>query len=160
MSERILDNAADNPCFGCGPAHPHGLRLQFREADGVVHASLVATPERQGWPGRLHSGILYLALLETANWTLYGTRGRVGVPTRTSALEVVRWVATGERLTLRGRLVGNAGGSATVEAEALDEAGRRVGRLERAFDVLEREAFLGRMGYDRLPAGLDDCFPS
>ncbi len=65
--------------------------------------TLTASAQHQGWPGRLHSGILYLAMLETANWTLYGLRGRVGLPVRTSALDAKRWVATGETLILMGR---------------------------------------------------------
>src|SRR5438093_6783828 len=57
----------------------------------------------EGWPGRLHSGILYTAMLEAANWTVFGIAGRIGVPVRTSALNLKRWVPTGTRLRIVGR---------------------------------------------------------
>lgn len=173
-ARRVLDNDPANPCVGCGPEHPAGLRLVFAHEDDAVTTTLEATAARQGWPGRLHSGLLYLAMLETANWTLYGLRGRVGIPTRTSALETTRWVAVGERLLLRGRMTrdqtrsrseGDAvpehGGAraATIEVEALDERGARVARIERAFELPPRAEFLRRMGYDRVPAGLEQALP-
>lgn len=156
---RTLENDPANPCVGCGPEHPHGLRLAFARDGDAVTTTLAATPDRQGWPGRLHSGLLYLAMLETANWTLFGLRGRVGLPVRTSALDAARWVAVGETLTLRGRLAADAPGAATVRVDATDAKGARVAGLERAYDLPDRATFLARMGYDRVPAGLEDALP-
>jgi hypothetical protein len=158
MPARILDNDPANPCIGCGPEHPHGLRLLFAQEGAEVTTTLDATRERQGWPGRLHSGLLYLAMLEAANWTLYGLRGRVGLPVRTGALDAARWVAVGERLTLRGRLTRDAPDAAAVLVEARDERGTRVASLERAYDLPGRAAFLARMGYDEAPPGLEGAF--
>ncbi len=159
MEGHVLENSPENPCVGCGPQHPHGLRLVFSREGAEVRSALEATPDRQGWPGRLHSGLLYLALLETANWTLYGLRGRVGIPVRTSALEAARWIAVGERLALRGRLARDEPAAATVLVEALDASGRRVASLERAYDLPDRATFLARMGYDEAPPGLDEALP-
>ncbi|MEA3199577.1 MAG: uncharacterized protein QOE90_1005 [Thermoplasmata archaeon] len=159
LAPRILENDPANPCVGCGPEHPHGLRLVFAREGAEVTSSLDATRERQGWPDRLHSGLLYLALLETANWTLYGLRGRVGIPVRTSALDAQRWIAVGERLTLHGRLARDEPQSVTVAVEARDASGARVASLERAYDLPDRATFLKRMGYDRAPPGLEDALP-
>ena len=151
----FLENDARNPCVGCGPGNPVGLRLQFRRRGDAVHARLAATELHQGWPGRLHSGILYLAMLETANWTLYGLAGRVGLPTRTSALGLQRWVRVGETLTLTGR----RDAENVVRVEATDAEGRPVATLERAYDLVDRATFLRRMGYDEVPAGLEEALP-
>ena len=154
-----LENDPRNACVGCGPEHPTGLRLAFRRKGDAVSTTLAATARHEGWPGRLHSGILYLAMLETANWTLYGLRGRVGLPVRTGALEAKRWVATGETLTLTGRLTPLGEASARARVEATDAQGAPVAALEREFDLPDRATFLKRMGYDTLPPGLEDLIP-
>lgn len=155
----VLENDPRNPCIGCGPEHPTGLRLAFRREGDAVVTTLVASPRYQGWPDRLHSGILYLAMLEAANWTMYGLRGRVGLPVRTSALEARRWVSTGERLTLRGWLTRSEASAARTRIEAWDEKGAVVATLERDYDLPDRATFLRRMGYTAVPAGLEDEMP-
>lgn len=154
-----LENDPRNPCVGCGPEHPTGLRLQFHRQGDTVATLLAAAARHEGWPGRLHSGILYLALVETANWTLYGLRGRVGIPTRTSALEAKRWVATGEALTLTGRLTLSTENHAKARVEATDAEGRLVAALERDYDLPDRATFLKRLGYDKVPVGLEGALP-
>ncbi len=154
-----LANDASNPCFGCGPDHPTGLRLKFQREGDAVAAKFAASGRYQGFPGRLHSGILYLAMLEAANWTLYGLRDRVGIPVRTSALEAKRWVATGEALTLVGRIVPTDGEAVRVRIEATDAQGSVVASLERDYDVPDRAAFLARMGYKTMPPAYEKDFP-
>lgn len=81
----LLDNDAANPCFGCGPENPVGLRLQFERTPIGARTSLAVTPHMVGWPNRLHSGLLDIAMLvttrlrtrlgprcaaETANWSV------------------------------------------------------------------------------------------
>ena len=154
-----LENDPRNPCIGCGPEHPTGLRLAFRREGDIVTTSFAASGRFQGWPERLHSGILYLAMLETANWTVYGLRGRVGVPVRTGPLDAKRWIATGETLVLRGRLTSTDVTSAQAKIEAGDEQGTVVAMLERDYELLGRDAFLKRMGYETVPPALADALP-
>lgn len=154
-----LENDSRNPCVGCGPEHPSGLHLAFTRQGDRVSTALVASERHQGWPGRLHSGILYLALLETSNWTLFGFQNRVGIPTRTSALGTKRWVAVGETLILSGRLTAPAGTTAQVRVEALDGKGQTVATLERDYDLPDRSTFLKRMGYSTCPPGLEEALP-
>lgn len=158
-SPAALENDPRNPCIGCGPENASGLRLSFRREGDAVATTLVAEPRFAGWPGRLHSGMLYLAMLETANWTLYGLKGRVGLPVRTSALDARRWVATGETLTLAGRLHGAGHATAEARVEAVDAQGRLVAALTREYELPDRATFLRRMGYAEVPAGLEDALP-
>lgn len=120
-----LPNDPGNPCIGCGPDNPAGLRLTFVRDGDRVRSELTVEPHRQGWPGRMHSAVLYLALVETMNWTLYGLTGTVGLARETGRLHYER----------------------------------RVGWLERTYDMLPEDTFLERMGYDAVPAGLEGCFP-
>jgi hypothetical protein len=92
LRTEALENDPRNPCIGCGPRNPRGLRLQFRKEGDEIASGLLAEESLEGWPGRLHSGVLYLAMLDVANWTVYGLRNRVGLPIRTSALTLHRWV--------------------------------------------------------------------
>lgn len=154
-----LGNDSRNPCIGCGPEHPTGLRLAFRREGDSVTTRFAASGRYQGFPERLHSGILYLAMLETANWTLYGLRGRVGIPVRTSALEAKRWVATGEVITLAGRIAPADREKVRVRIEAKDAQGSIVASLERDYDLPDRATFLARIGYEAMPPAFESDFP-
>src|SRR5437667_9174853 len=59
--ERVvgLGNDETDPCFGGGPRNPRGLQLVFRRVGNRVETELLADVTMEGWPGRLHSGILY-----------------------------------------------------------------------------------------------------
>lgn len=152
-----LENDPDNPCIGCGPDNPAGLRLTFFRDGDRVRSELTVEPHHQGWPGRMHSAVLYLALVETMNWTLYGLTGTVGLARETGPLHYERRVGVGDRLELVGAVTDPD--VPALRVEAVDEAGRRVGWLERTYEVLPEHAFLERMGYDAVPAGLEGCFP-
>lgn len=149
-----LENDPDNPCFGCGPANADGLRLAFERGAQGARTRLDATREREGWPQRLHSGLLYLAMLETANWTVFALRGRVGLPVRTSALDARRWVATGETLEIEGRAVEAQDAALAVEVTARGADGALAAMLTRAYALPRRGELARRLGYDALPEAL------
>ena len=148
-----------NPCFGCGPAHPKGLGLSFLKDGERVIGSLEVTMDLQGFPDRLHSGMLYAALIDAAKWTVIGLRNRMGVPIRTSALSTRRWGLVGERLTLVGRITRSSLRTVTVKCEAGDQNRALVASLERDFEILPRQQFMVRLGYDKLPESLDELVP-
>ncbi len=149
-SSVALENDETNPCFGCGPRNPRGLRLSFHRVGHRVETQFLADGTMEGWPERLHSGILYTAMLETANWTVFGVTGRIGVPVRTSALSLQRWVPTGTRLRIAGRAMHKDLKSLTVAVEASSD-GQSVATLDRDFVLLNRREFLERMGYEQVP---------
>src|SRR5439155_4051175 len=107
-----------------------GLRLSFRRIGDRVETNLLTDVTMEGWPGRLHSRILYTAMLETANWTVYGIMGRIGVPVRTSALGLQRWVPTGTRLRIAGSAMGKDRNSLTVAFDALSSDAPPVATLD------------------------------
>lgn len=152
-----LENDPRNPCVGCGPNNPRGLRLEFRRDGKRVATELVADGTLEGWPNRLHSGILYLAMLDTANWTVFGVHDRVGLPVQTSALTLLRWVPTGTRLRLEGVEHTEAPGP-RIQVEARDKEGP-VARLDRSYVLANRPEFERRLRYGVLPDVLRELVP-
>ena len=145
--------------LGCGPGNPRGLRLSFHRVGDRVETMLLADVTMEGWPGRLHSGILYTAMLETANRTVFGITGRIGTPARTSGLRLQRWVPTGTRLRIEGRAKSTGPSSLTVALEAFTSDGQSVATLERDFVLPNRQELLDRMGYEENPAVLAGLVP-
>src|SRR5271166_6687128 len=59
-------HTAQNKCFGCGPANPGGLHLEFLLAhDGSVVCLATITENFEGPAGYLHGGIIATLLDET-----------------------------------------------------------------------------------------------
>lgn len=112
-------------CFGCGPAHPAGLRVRcFRTADGVL-SPVVIPAVYAGPPGAAHGGIVAAYLDEILAAAILRSTGRLSV---TGEL-TVRYVAPAPveaPIVGRGRLVADHGRYADAEGE-LEELG--TGRL-------------------------------
>jgi len=128
------------------------LRLSFRRVGDRVETGFPTDATMEGWPGRLHSGILYTAMLETANWTVFGIAGRIGVPVRTSALDLQRWVPTGMRIRIAGRAKGTGlPNRLAVAVDAFTSDGQPLATLDRDFVLPNRREFLDKMGYEEIP---------
>jgi acyl-coenzyme A thioesterase PaaI-like protein len=55
----ILRASAHPRCVACSPCHPFGLKLDFRDAGGgAVRATFACNEAFEGYPGRLHGGII------------------------------------------------------------------------------------------------------
>ncbi len=108
MSERtFLDPestfGANQPCFGCGPAHPIGFRLKpYRQGDAVL-VELTPGEQYQGPPGLMHGGLVTTLADELAAWTVLGLKERFGF---TAAIEarLLRPVRIGRPVLGRGTI--------------------------------------------------------
>lgn len=86
----ILENDPANGCWGCGPANPANLGLTFaREGDTVVCERAFSERET-GWPGFMHTGLLFTAMFETAYWTVLGLTDRLSANSGEPASFAVR----------------------------------------------------------------------
>jgi len=66
-----LAHTAQNRCFGCGPANPAGLHLEFNLAeDGTVVCLASVSDTFEGPRGFLHGGIIATLLDETMSKAL------------------------------------------------------------------------------------------
>lgn len=94
-------------CYGCGPSHQSGLRMQIVAGDLSIHAQFEVTDQHQGAPGLAHGGLLATAFdeaLGALNWLLMA-------PAVTARLETDfrRPVPVGTVLHIDGEIVGVAG---------------------------------------------------
>jgi len=95
---------SQDACFVCGPNHPHGLRIRYELAgDRSVTAHWIPTPEREGFRGVVHGGIISTVLDEAMAMAVAATECKA----LTGELKVRfrHHVETGEELRIRGWVV-------------------------------------------------------
>ena len=115
-------SVAQNRCFGCGPANPSGLRLEFTVAqDGSVICLVTVGEVFEGHPGYLHGGIIATLLDETMSKAVRD-RGLTAM-TRHMEVDYRRPVPSGAPLRLEGRVVHDEGRKHWTEARILDAKG-------------------------------------
>lgn len=112
-------------CFGCGPAHPTGLKVRcFRTADGVLSPVLIAR-QYEGPPGASHGGIVAAYLDEILAGAVVRGTGRVAV-TGELTVRYVQPVPLETPLVGRAHLVADHGRYADAEGRIEDLDGARV----------------------------------
>jgi acyl-coenzyme A thioesterase PaaI-like protein len=108
-------------CFGCGPAHPTGLRVRcFNTPEGVV-SPVIVPGVYEGPPGAVHGGIVAAYLDEILGGAVVHATGKVAV---TGEL-TVRYIAPAPPETPllgRARIVADHGRYVDVEG-SLEEFG-------------------------------------
>ena len=120
-------------CFGCGPAHPTGLRVRcFRTAEGV--ASPIVVPRvYEGPPGAVHGGIVAAYLDEVLAGAAVNHTGRMYV-TGELTVRYVKGTPIERPLLGRGRAVLDSGKYIDLEATIEDwETGEVVAKASARF---------------------------
>lgn len=129
----LQDRADDNPCFGCGPANPVGLRIKSTPADdgeGLV-ATWTGDEHHAGSAGVLGGGVQATLMDCHGIWTaiLWHARTHGGArvpPYVTAELHVAfrRPAPLKEPVTMTSRVERAEGRRVHVAVELADEAGR------------------------------------
>jgi acyl-coenzyme A thioesterase PaaI-like protein len=94
-------------CFVCGESNPAGVRVRFYEQeDGSLLARFTGADHHQGYPGRMHGGVITAILDETMGRAIMIAHGEVvwGV-TGELSLRFRKPVPLGVELTAVGRIV-------------------------------------------------------
>lgn len=150
MSEALtpLDGhlfGAGQPCFGCGPDHPHGFRLAFeREGDEVV-TRFTPHDRYQGPPGIMHGGLVSTLADEVAAWAVIGLMGKFGFTASFDA-KLARAVRIGVPVEGRGRIL--------ADRRRIVDVGVRITQSgEDAFTGQFRFVLLDQGGAERLLGG-------
>lgn len=140
----------EQPCFGCSPTHPTGLRLAFaREGDAAIVTRFVPGPGHQGPPGIMHGGLVLTLADELAAWTIIGLRERFGFTAKVDA-RIARPVRIGAEV--RGRGVITRDGSRVVEvAVTLAQGEVEAFRGTFTFVLLDERAAAQMLGAEALP---------
>ena len=96
-----MAHTAQNRCFGCGPANPAGLRLEFLLAEDGSVVCLPTVPDIfEGPPGYLHGGII-ATLLDEAMSKSVRARGLTAM-TRQMEIDYLRPVHSGAPIRTGG----------------------------------------------------------
>lgn len=120
-----MKHSAQSRCFGCGPANPTGLQLEFLLAEDGCAVSLPTIPDCfEGPPGYLHGGIIATLLDEAMSKS---TRA-LGLTTVTGQIEInyLRPVHSATQIRLEGRLLRSEGRKHFTEGRILDPKGRTL----------------------------------
>lgn len=108
-------------CFGCGPAHPRGLRVRCFRTDEGVASPIVISREYEGPPGAAHGGIVATYLDEVLAGAVARASGRSPV-TGELTVRYVEPVPTETPILGLGRVVEDHGRYLDVEGR-LEELG-------------------------------------
>jgi uncharacterized protein (TIGR00369 family) len=111
---------AQNACFGCGPANPTGLQLEFfQRPDGSVVCP-ANVPERfEGLAGYLHGGVI-ATLLDEIMSKAVRARGRSGM-TRHMEIDYLRPVPSKTPIRLEAHITHSEGRKHWVHGCVLTE---------------------------------------
>lgn len=135
-----LDHSAQNRCFGCGPANPGGLHLEFFLAeDKSVVAMPVVSDDYEGPKHYVHGGVIATLLDETMSKAIRA-RGHIAM-TRHLEIDYLRPVPSGAPLRLEGRLTHSEGRKLWAVARILNAQGKLLAEGKGLFiEVKHREA--------------------
>jgi uncharacterized protein (TIGR00369 family) len=127
-----FSHAANNRCFGCGPANTGGLHLQFfRAPDSSVVSTPVIPGTFDGHPGYLHGGII-ATLLDEAMSKSVRALGKSSM-TRKMEVDYRRPVPSSQEIRITGRVVRSEGRKNWVEAVIEDAEGIELARASGLF---------------------------
>jgi uncharacterized protein (TIGR00369 family) len=99
-----LPNRTDSMCFGCSPANPAGLRLEFF-TDGESIFSWVKVPAHLcGWKNLVHGGIISTILDEVMGRTVIHKTRCLGM-TKSMMVEFLKPVTIDRELKAAGKML-------------------------------------------------------
>jgi len=129
-----LENPRENPCFGCGPEHPRGLRLSFHEetnpsGEREVRGEFTPKPDEIGWPTLFHHGLHFAVLYEASYWAALTFGERLYVSHGPIEYIADRLPRVGIRHTVTAHLVRQEPAALRIRAESRTESGKPCGTL-------------------------------
>jgi len=124
------------PCFGCSPDHPTGLRLRFERDGEWVRTRFSPGDAHQGPPGIMHGGLVTTLADEVAAWAIIGVLGKFGFTAQMRA-KLLKPVRVGAEVLGRSRVAKDTGRTVTVEV-FLAQSGEDVYKGEFTFVLVDR----------------------
>lgn len=140
MTIERLEPKADNPCFGCGAANAHGMKLVFEKDNDArrVVGRFRFGAEYQGSNRVLHGGIIAL-LLDEVMGKMNGFHN-VRAVTAELSVEYLRPVPVDEEITVEAEEVSRKGRNLMHRGEIRNVAGEILARGKGRFVVIGEKA--------------------
>ena len=149
-----LEPKPDNPCFGCGGANPHGMKLAFEQDDARqrIVGRFRLGEEFQGGSGFLHGGIIAV-LLDEAMGKAARFHGEHAV-TAELRVEYKRPIPVSSGIVVEGFVTRREGRQLYHEGEIRNEAGDLLARGEGRFVIIDRGKYKEKWNGGSAPAGV------
>ena len=113
-------------CFVCGVENPAGLHAHFYQVDDVTCVGrFLPADHHQGYPGRVHGGVVAAMMDETLGRAVWGDAKTWGV-TAELTIRYKNPVPLGEMLTVVGRLTRDTRRLFVAEGEMMTADGQVV----------------------------------
>jgi acyl-coenzyme A thioesterase PaaI-like protein len=141
-------------CYACGEQNERGLHMEFRREGDRTVCEYTPCAYQQGYPGRMHGGLVATMIDEAMGWAVYGAREwgatarlnvRFRAPVRLDqALRIEAWITRD-----RSRLI-------ELRGEVRDESGKLLAEGDGAFMKLDERTASEMSGLAR-DAGRSDA---
>jgi acyl-coenzyme A thioesterase PaaI-like protein len=141
-------------CYACGSGNDRGLHMTFRRDGERTICEYTPCAYQQGYPGRMHGGVVSTLIDEAMGWAVYHAR-EWGATARLS----VRYrhpVALEQTLRIEAWITKNRGRLMELRAEVLGGDGRLLAEGDGVFMKLEGEMAREMSGLAR-KTGRDDA---
>ncbi len=131
-------------CFGCGPANPNGLHLEFTLGHGGKSYICEFEIGRyfSGPPGHAHGGII-ATILDEAMGKALKLKGKVAL-TRHMEVDYLRPVPLGQPLVVEGHVIRMNGRALYNRAELRNAKGTVLARSRGKFLAIDAEKMFAR----------------
>ncbi len=126
-------------CFGCAPANPQGLHMEFYEDDNDIVAFWKPCDYYQGWLNTLHGGIQTTLMDELAGWVIMRKLQTSGVTSRLDAKFIKSISTLDPRLTIRGRIKDHKRNAIFIETEIYNSEDELCSRADLVYFISSPE---------------------
>lgn len=124
-------------CYACGNANERGLHMTFRREGERTICEYTPCSYQQGYPGRMHGGVVSTLVDETMGWAVYHAR-EWGATARLN-IRYRQPVALEQTLRIEAWITKNRGRLMELRAEVLGGDGRLLAEGEGVFMKLDGE---------------------
>jgi uncharacterized protein (TIGR00369 family) len=128
----LMAHSAQNRCFGCGPANPAGLHLEFLLAEDSSVVCLATVSDMfEGPAGYIHGGVI-ATLLDEAMSKAVRASGKQAM-TRQMEIDYLRPVPSGAPIRMEGRMIRSEGRKHWTEAKIMNVEGTTLAQSKGLF---------------------------
>lgn len=143
-------------CYACGAENEQGLHMSFRIEDGRAISDYTPCAYQQGYPGRMHGGVVATLLDEAMGWAVYGA-SRWGATARLN-VRFRRPVGLDQPLRVESWVTRDRGKLIELRAELRDARGALLAESDGTFMRLDDRTGAELSGIAR-SVGFDDTPP-
>ena len=124
-------------CYACGSANERGLHMAFRREGDRTICEYTPCAYQQGYPGRMHGGVVSTLIDESMGWAVYHAR-EWGATARLN-IRYRQPVALDQTLRIEAWITKNRGRLMELRAEVLGGDGRLLAEGDGVFMKLDGE---------------------